>query len=129
MDTYAVLVFREQHLTDEQQIAFTRNFGELENYQSAGHIRKREDHRLGPGMADFSNLDRHGKIMSTDDRVWFFKLADRLWHSDSSFRPIPAKFSLLSECQRQLPRLNKCVRLSFASGLPSLPRLPTSFRP
>src|SRR6516162_761028 len=50
MDTYAVLVFREQHLTDEQQIAFTRNFGELENYQSAGHIRKREDHRLGPGM-------------------------------------------------------------------------------
>ena len=96
MDTYAVLVFREQHLTDEQQIAFTRNFGELENYQSAGHIRKREDHRLGPGMADFSNLDRHGKIMSTDDRVWFFKLADRLWHSDSSFRPGPAKYSLLS---------------------------------
>ena len=96
MDAYAVLVFREQHLTDEQQIAFTRNFGELESYQSPGHIRKREDHRLGPGMADFSNLDRHGKIMSTDDRVWFFKLADRLWHSDSSFRPGPAKYSLLS---------------------------------
>ena len=96
MDTYAVLVFRDQDLTDEHQIAFTLNFGELENYKSPGHIRKREDHRLGPGIADFSNLDRHGEIMSTEDRVWFFKLGDRLWHSDSSFRPEPAKYSLLS---------------------------------
>jgi hypothetical protein len=96
MDAYAVLVFRDQPLTDEQQIAFTLNFGELENYKSPGHIRKREDHRLGPGIADFSNLDRQGKIMSAEDRVWFFKLGDRLWHSDSSFRPAPAKYSLLS---------------------------------
>jgi len=96
MDAYAVLVFHDQHLTDEQQIAFTLHFGELESYQSPGHIRKREDHRLGPGIADFSNLDRHGKIMSAEDRVWFFKLGDRLWHSDSSFRPAPAKYSLLS---------------------------------
>jgi alpha-ketoglutarate-dependent 2,4-dichlorophenoxyacetate dioxygenase len=96
MDAYAVLVFRDQHLTDEQQIAFTLNFGELETYKSPGHIRKREDHRLGPGIADFSNLDRHGNIMSAEDRVWFFKLGDRLWHSDSSFRPAPAKYSLLS---------------------------------
>ena len=96
MDAYAVLVFRGQHLTDEQQIAFTLNFGQLESYKTAGHIRKREDQRLGPGIADFSNLDRHGKIMSAEDRVWFFKLGDRLWHSDSSFRPAPAKYSLLS---------------------------------
>jgi alpha-ketoglutarate-dependent 2,4-dichlorophenoxyacetate dioxygenase len=96
MDAYAVLVLREQHLTDEQQIAFTLNFGELESYQTPGHIRKREEHRLGPGIADFSNLDRHGNIMSAADRVWFFKLGDRLWHSDSSFRPAPAKYSLLS---------------------------------
>ena len=96
MDAHAVLVFRDQRLTDEQQIAFTLNFGELESYKSPGHIRKREDHRLGPGIADFSNLDRHGKIMSAEDRVWFFKLGDRLWHSDSSFRPAPAKYSLLS---------------------------------
>jgi len=96
MDRYAVLVFRDQGLTDEQQIAFTRNFGELESYQTPGHVRKPEDHRLGPGIADFSNLDRHGNIMSPEDRVWFFKLGDRLWHSDSSFRPVPAKYSLLS---------------------------------
>ena len=96
MDRHAVLVFRDQALTDEQQIAFTLNFGTLENYQTPGLIRKPEDHRLGPNIADFSNLDKHGKIMSAEDRVWFFKLGDRLWHSDSSFRPIPAKYSLLS---------------------------------
>src|SRR6201996_962645 len=96
MDQYAVLVFREQDLTDAEQIGFTRHFGELERYNTPGHIRNRQDHRLGPGIADFSNLDKSGAIMSTEDRVWFFKLADRLWHSDSSFRPVPAKYSLLS---------------------------------
>jgi alpha-ketoglutarate-dependent 2,4-dichlorophenoxyacetate dioxygenase len=96
MDQYAVLVFRDQELNDEQQIAFTRQFGELESYKTPGHISKPDDRRLGPGIADFSNLDKHGNIMSAADRVWFFKLGDRLWHSDSSFRPIPAKYSLLS---------------------------------
>ena len=96
MDRFGVLVFRGQAISDEQQIAFTRNFGELENYKTSGTVRKREDNRLGPGMADLSNLTKDGKIISADDRVWFFKLGDRLWHSDSSFRPVPAKYSLLS---------------------------------
>src|SRR5215471_19049744 len=96
MNHYAVLVFRDQNLTDQEQIGFTRHFGELENYNTPGHVRKREDQRLAPGIADFSNLDKNGEIMSGEDRVWFFKLGDRLWHSDSSFRPVPAKYSLLS---------------------------------
>jgi len=96
MDQYAVLVFREQNITDEEQIAFTRHFGELEGYSTPGHIRRRAEQRLGPDIADFSNLDKDGRIMSAEDRVWFFKLGDRLWHSDSSFRPVPAKYSLLS---------------------------------
>src|ERR1700722_7926958 len=96
MDRYAVLVFRDQDLTDEQQLAFTRHFGELENYRSAGHIRRAVEQRLGAGIADFSNLDKDGNILSATERVWFFKLGDRLWHSDSSFRPVPAKYSLLS---------------------------------
>jgi alpha-ketoglutarate-dependent 2,4-dichlorophenoxyacetate dioxygenase len=90
MDQYAVLVFRDQPLTDQQQIDFTRHFGELEGYNTPGHIRKKDESRLGPGIADFSNLDKSGEIMSDQDRVWFFKLGDRLWHSDSSFRPVPA---------------------------------------
>ena len=96
MDEYAVLVLRDQNITDEEQIAFTRHFGELESYNTPGHIRRREDSRLRAGIADFSNLDKDGNIISDEDRVWFFKLGDRLWHSDSSFRPIPAKYSLLS---------------------------------
>jgi alpha-ketoglutarate-dependent 2,4-dichlorophenoxyacetate dioxygenase len=96
MDEYAVLVFRDQTVTDDEQLAFTLHFGALENYATGGHIRKKLDSRLQPGMADFSNLDRHGNIMSAQDRVWFFKLGDRLWHSDSSFRPVPARYSLLS---------------------------------
>jgi alpha-ketoglutarate-dependent 2,4-dichlorophenoxyacetate dioxygenase len=96
MDRYAVLVFRDQAITDEQQKAFTIHFGALENYNTGGHIRKRADSRLGPGIADFSNLDRHGQKLAPDDRVWLFKLGDRLWHSDSSFRPITATYSLLS---------------------------------
>jgi alpha-ketoglutarate-dependent 2,4-dichlorophenoxyacetate dioxygenase len=96
MDRYAVLVFRDQCITDEQQLAFTRQFGKLESYATPGHIKPASESRLARGMADFSNLDRDGRIMSEQDRVWFFKLADRLWHSDSSFRPVPAKYSLLS---------------------------------
>jgi len=96
MDAYAVLVFRDQPLSDEQQLAFTRQFGALENYATPGHIRRSQEQRLGPGIADFSNLDKDGNILSAEDRLWFFKLGDRLWHSDSSFRPVPAKYSLLS---------------------------------
>jgi len=86
MDEYAVLVLREQNITDEDQIAFTRHFGELESYGTPGHIRSAGSSG-SVGIADFSNLDRDGGIMSAEDRVWFFKLGDRLWHSDSSFRP------------------------------------------
>jgi alpha-ketoglutarate-dependent 2,4-dichlorophenoxyacetate dioxygenase len=96
MDQYGVLVFRDQDISDAQQIAFTRNFGDLENYQTPGSVRKREDNRLGAGIADLSNLTKDGGIISAEDRVWFFKLGDRLWHSDSSFRPVPAKYSALS---------------------------------
>ena len=91
-----MLVFRDQPLTDEQQLAFTRRFGELERYETPGHVRKREQERLGAGIADFSNLTRNGALMTPDDRIWLFKLGDRLWHSDSSFRPITAGYSLLS---------------------------------
>jgi alpha-ketoglutarate-dependent 2,4-dichlorophenoxyacetate dioxygenase len=96
MDRYGVLVFPGQDITDAQQIAFTRNFGELENYNTPGTVRKRAENRLGPGIADLSNLNKDGSVISAEDRVWFFKLGDRLWHSDSSYRPVPAKYSLLS---------------------------------
>jgi alpha-ketoglutarate-dependent 2,4-dichlorophenoxyacetate dioxygenase len=96
MAKHAALVFRDQPLTDEQQIIFTKQFGDIERYETPGHIRKRGEERLGGGVADFSNLTRSGSVMTPDDRIWLFKLGDRLWHSDSSFRPITAGYSLLS---------------------------------
>ena len=95
MDRYAVLVFQDQNITDEQQIAFTRNFGEIEN-SAGGNVTKPEEHRLNPLMNDVSNLGRDHKPLPRDDRRRLFNLGNQLWHSDSSFRAIPAKFSLLS---------------------------------
>ena len=96
MNLYGVLVFRDQNITDEQQIAFTKNFGDLEIKAKPGNIRKASESRLGAGIGDLSNLTKDGKIIEADDRQWFFKLGDRLWHSDSSYAVIPAKFSALS---------------------------------
>ena len=95
MDRYAVLVFHDQNITDEQQMAFTRNFGEIEDARG-GNITKPQELRLQAGMNDVSNLDKDGKPLPRDDRRRMFNLGNRLWHSDSSFRAIPAKYSLLS---------------------------------
>src|SRR5258706_12181644 len=95
MDKYAVLLFRDQDVTDEQQMAFALNFGERENPRG-GNIVKPQDSRLSTGLNDVSNLGKDGKPLSRDSRVHLFNLCNCLWHSDSSFRPIPAKFSLLS---------------------------------
>src|SRR5229473_6637530 len=95
MDKYAVLLFRDQDITDEQQIAFALNFGERET-RRGGNITKQEDYRLDSGLNDVSNLGKDGKPLPKDHRTHLFNLGNCLWHSDSSFRPIPAKFSLLS---------------------------------
>jgi alpha-ketoglutarate-dependent 2,4-dichlorophenoxyacetate dioxygenase len=95
MDRYAVLVFHDQKITDEQQMAFTQQLGPLEDARG-GNITKPEDRRLAVGMNDVSNLDRDGRPMERDSRYRLFNLGNMLWHSDSSFRPIPAKYSLLS---------------------------------
>jgi alpha-ketoglutarate-dependent 2,4-dichlorophenoxyacetate dioxygenase len=95
MDRYAVLVFRNQKLTDEQQMAFSLNFGALEDARG-GNITKPEDKRLASGMNDVSNLGKDGKPLPMDSRQRMFNLGNMLWHSDSSFRAIPAKYSLLS---------------------------------
>ncbi len=95
MDRYGVLVFHDQPFTDEQQKAFSRNFGELE-HTAGGNVTKPSEKRLDPYMADVSNLGLDNKPLARDDRKRMFNLGNQLWHSDSSFRAVPAKYSLLS---------------------------------
>jgi alpha-ketoglutarate-dependent 2,4-dichlorophenoxyacetate dioxygenase len=100
IDAYAVLVFRGQALSDAQQIAFSESFGPIEN-KAGGNVTRPEQQRLDAKLNDVSNLDRDHLPFSREDRRRFFNLGNRLWHSDSSFRIVPAKFSLLSA--RRLP--------------------------
>jgi alpha-ketoglutarate-dependent 2,4-dichlorophenoxyacetate dioxygenase len=93
--THAVLVFRDQPIDDEQQLAFSRRFGVLEETRGTG-ISKPGEQRLHPAFADVSNLDTDNSVLARDNRRRLFSLGNMLWHSDSSFKPVPASYSLLS---------------------------------
>jgi alpha-ketoglutarate-dependent 2,4-dichlorophenoxyacetate dioxygenase len=95
MDRYAVLVFHDQAISDDQQIAFSNNFGRIEPAVGS-NITKPEERRLRIEFADVSNLTKGNELFDRDDRRRMFNLGNRLWHSDSSFRATPAKYSLLS---------------------------------
>jgi alpha-ketoglutarate-dependent 2,4-dichlorophenoxyacetate dioxygenase len=95
MDRHAVLIFRDQRLTDDQQLAFSQAFGELEFTHGTG-ISKPGEQRLHPAFADVSNLSQDNQILARDHRRRLYSLGNMLWHSDSSFKPVPAKYSILS---------------------------------
>jgi alpha-ketoglutarate-dependent 2,4-dichlorophenoxyacetate dioxygenase len=94
MDKYAVLVFHDQMIDDEQQLAFTRSLGEIEHAIGTS-LRAPDQYRLPTTFADVSNLDEYHKVFARDDRRRLFAIGNRLWHSDSSFKVVPAKYSLL----------------------------------
>jgi alpha-ketoglutarate-dependent 2,4-dichlorophenoxyacetate dioxygenase len=89
---YAVLVFPEQSLTDEQQIAFSERFGPLEV-----SIRKHRPRAVERAeVSDLSNVDADGRLYAPGDERSIYNAGNRLWHSDSSFKRVPAMASLLS---------------------------------
>ena len=94
MDTYAVLVFRGQALSDDQQLAFSRSLGDLEEAVGTS-LRAPDEYRLPTTFADVSNLDKNNKPFARDDRRRLFAIGNRLWHSDSSFKVVPAMYSIL----------------------------------
>jgi alpha-ketoglutarate-dependent 2,4-dichlorophenoxyacetate dioxygenase len=95
MDRYAVLVYHGQPFTDDQQKAFSTNFGPLEN-TSTGSVVTPAGRRLDAYMADVSNLGVDHKPLDRNDRRRLFNLGNQLWHSDSSYKAVPSKYSLLS---------------------------------
>lgn len=90
---YAVLVFPDQTFDDEQQLAFARHFGPLET--TVFKLRKENKLRLHENLADVSNLASDGRILETDNRLRLYNLGNRLWHTDSSFKRLPAYCSML----------------------------------
>jgi alpha-ketoglutarate-dependent 2,4-dichlorophenoxyacetate dioxygenase len=91
---HSVLVFRGQRLTDEQQMRFSERFGPLETtLASIG-----QERRLHPNLVDLSNVDpdHDDKLMDWSDRRMIYQSGNQLWHTDSSFKPVPAMASLLS---------------------------------
>ena len=89
-EEHSVLVFHSQPLDDETQLAFSRRFGSLEVTRSINPA-------AGTPFARQSNLDiRTGEVIPPDDRRMVYQLANMLWHSDSSFKPVPSLCSLLS---------------------------------
>lgn len=108
---YAVLVFPEQELSQEDQAAFAARFGPLEAAPSAiYHDDARQ--RMHRDITDVSNIDDDGRIWRQDSRVRHLQVANQLWHTDSSFKHVPALASCLYA--RVVPPIGGCTE--FADG-------------
>ena len=107
LDRYAVLVLPGQRLDDAAQIAFSQGFGALEMTRPGA---------LGAGSAVIvlSNLGASGDIVAPSDKQVLNNKANRIWHHDSSFKPIPARASLLSA--RQIPSAGGNTEFAFMRG-------------
>ena len=88
-----MLIFPDQQLTQEQHLAFAALFGPLE--MTIAVHRKDAPLRVRKEFADVSNLNHKDKVWREDSRTRQFQLANRIWHTDSSFKRLPALASLL----------------------------------
>ena len=94
MDEHAVLVFRDQSLTIQEQIDFAQRLdGQLHSKTGISALMK---NRFGNEAAtDISNVDEHGNILPADDRRRMYSLGNRLWHTDASFQDPAGRYSTL----------------------------------
>ncbi|MBO0692203.1 MAG: TauD/TfdA family dioxygenase [Acidimicrobiaceae bacterium] len=93
MDRYVVLVFRNQNLSGEDQMAFAKRLdGEL---QTVNNPVQRQSRLGNDSLIDISNLDSDGEIRDPEDRKRLYSLANRLWHTDSSFIDPSGRYSML----------------------------------
>ena len=109
-----ILVFRDQDLTDQQQVAFSERFGPLEltiNSNPGG---------AGTVVTVLSNVDEDGSVIPPEDRRMVFNTGNRMWHTDSSYKEVPATASLLSG--RQVPpKGGETEFASMRTGYDALP--------
>lgn len=96
MDTYGVSVIRNQTIGDQEQIAFSRMFGELEKSPNFGRGDKDLVRMKFPELFDVSNLDENDNILQDSDRRRVYREANLMWHTDSTFQPGGAGYSILS---------------------------------
>ena len=89
----AVLVFRDQPLTHQQHIDFSTNFGPL--FEVTNYHRPEKERALPSKLTDISNIDHTGAIQSGDNHQRHFNLGNRIWHTDNTFKHVPARCSLL----------------------------------
>jgi alpha-ketoglutarate-dependent 2,4-dichlorophenoxyacetate dioxygenase len=90
---YAVLIFPGQELTEEEHLTFARHFGPLETSILA--LNPDVKLRVRAEIADVSNLDAENELWGEKSRMRMLQLGNRLWHTDSSFKYLPARASLL----------------------------------
>jgi len=95
MDKYAVLVFRDQNFTNQEQLDFAQRFdGTLHARTSSSAI---GNNRFGnEALADVSNVGPDGRIRDANNRMRASSVANRLWHTDASFVDPPGRYSMLS---------------------------------
>ena len=96
---HAILLFRGQPIDDAQQVEFSALFGPV--FTATKYHWKDEKRRLRAEMADISNLDHDGRLLAADDERRFHNRANQLWHTDNTFKHVPARCSLLSA--REIP--------------------------
>ena len=89
LSEYSVVVIRNQNITNDEHIKFSENFGDLE-------LTKVGTDGSGSKLIILRNFDEEGKIVPSTDRQRLNNLANQEWHSDSSFKKIPSKMSILS---------------------------------
>jgi alpha-ketoglutarate-dependent 2,4-dichlorophenoxyacetate dioxygenase len=89
LDEHSVLVFRDQDVTDDIQLAFSRRFGPLE-------VTKVGSQGAGTNLVILTTIDPDGNVAAPDSRMALRNKANQLWHTDSTFKRVPALASVLS---------------------------------
>lgn len=118
---HPVLVFHDQPLNEAQQLAFAAHWGEIEPPVSP-YIHTRENkRRVTAELSDISNLDENGKLIAKNDNRRLVNLANQLWHTDSSFKRVPGKMSMLA-AQTVVPRGGETEFADMRAAWTALPQ-------